>query len=344
MSAVTGIGSWPGTDIRVPLRLVRDLLAAELPPGVRGLPYLPEVPGRGPGSDLIGRAAGLLTELPVDLQPSGWRLVDRPGRDAQRTWALLRGDLDELAEVFDGYNGPLKLQVAGPWTLAAQLRMPRGERVLADPGASRDLSQSLADGVRRHVEHARRLLPGARIVVQLDEPSLPAVLAGRLPTSSGYGTHRAVAAEVVRRGLAEVVDAAGRACVAGESEGLPDDVGARVAVHCCDRGAPQPLLREAGAQAVALDTGLLTAHGWESVAASVEAGVRLWAGVAGATTPGLLDPLRRAWREVGLEPARLDDVVLTPPCGLAGSTPAQARQTHASLVEAGRALTEIARS
>ena len=42
-------------------------------------------------------------------------------------------------------------------------------------------------------------------MVQLDEPSLPAVLAGRLRTSSGYGAHRALDREVVTRGLREVV-------------------------------------------------------------------------------------------------------------------------------------------
>ena len=30
--------------------------------------------------------------------------------------------VDELAETFDGYVGPLKVHVAGPWTLAAELR------------------------------------------------------------------------------------------------------------------------------------------------------------------------------------------------------------------------------
>lgn len=340
MSSVTGIGSWPGSDIRTPLRLVRDLLVFEGPGDAFGCPYLPELPARGPGADLIGRTAGLLTELPVDLQPSGWRLVDHPGRDAVRTAALLRGDLDELAETFDGYVGPLKVQVAGPWTLAAELRVARGERVVVDPGACRDLTQSLADGVRTHLETVARLVPGARLVLQLDEPSLPAVLAGRLPTSSGYGTHRAVDPEVARRGLVEIVEAARSAQLPG------GDV--EVAVHCCAPQPPLPLLRAAGADAVALDTTLLRAQGWESVAATVEAGVRLWAGIAvpdadpAPSTGSLLAPLRRAFADVGLPDSALRDVTLTPPCGLADRTPAQARAIHERLVDAARALTEIA--
>ena len=60
------------------------------------LPHLPELPGRGPGADLVGRTAALLVDLHVDLQPSGWRLVDRPGMDERRARAYLGEDLDEL--------------------------------------------------------------------------------------------------------------------------------------------------------------------------------------------------------------------------------------------------------
>jgi hypothetical protein len=113
------------------------------------VPYLPELPARGPGADLIGRAAGLLVDLPVDLQPSGWRLVDRPGVDLRRARDLLARDLDALEEVAEGYAGPLKVQVAGPWTLAATVERPRGDRVLADHGARRELAQALAEGGKR---------------------------------------------------------------------------------------------------------------------------------------------------------------------------------------------------
>ena len=90
-----------------------------------GIPYLPELPSRGPGADLVGRSAALLADLAVDLQPSGWRFTDRAGRDLARTRAFWRRDLDELAEAYDGYAGPLKVQVAGPWTLAASIELNR---------------------------------------------------------------------------------------------------------------------------------------------------------------------------------------------------------------------------
>src|SRR3954466_16292074 len=104
----SGVGSGPAPDARETPRT----RFGELPePHV---PYLPELPGRGPGADMIGRAAALLVAVPVDLQPVGWRLVDRPGRDLGRAQAWLPQDLDVLAELAEGYAGPLKLQCPGP--------------------------------------------------------------------------------------------------------------------------------------------------------------------------------------------------------------------------------------
>ena len=97
-----------------------------------------------------------------------------------------------LEELADGYTGPLKLQVTGPWTLAATVELPRGDKVLADHGARRDLAEALAYGLQEHVAEVRRRVPGAELVVQLDEPALPAVLAGAVPTASGWGKHRSV--------------------------------------------------------------------------------------------------------------------------------------------------------
>src|SRR4051812_50081564 len=98
---------------------------------------------------MIGRAAALLVDLPVDLQPVGWRLVDRPGRDLSRAQGWLRQDLDVLAELADGYAGPLKVQATGPWTLAAGLYLPRLERGGVDPRACRDLGRARAGGGAR---------------------------------------------------------------------------------------------------------------------------------------------------------------------------------------------------
>ncbi|WP_240322732.1 methionine synthase [Austwickia chelonae] len=334
------------------MRVIRDLLTDETRTGRSGIPYVPETPGRGPGADMIGRTAGMLVDMPVDLQPSGWRIVDRPGRDQARAQGYLRNDLDELAEAFEGYRGILKLQVAGPWTMAAELRVHRGERSLVDLGACRDVSASLAEGVKEHLADVRRLLPEAKLVVQLDEPLLPAVLAGSLPTSSGFGRLRAVDPEEIRRRLSEVVETVRQSLSGGESADSADRspmsaAGEGVLIHCCADRVPVSLLRQTGADALAVDISKLDVRGWESVAVAVESGIGLWAGVpvpSGAipTAHALAAPVRTAWHELGLERWLLDHVVLTPSCGLAGHSPAEATLVHRRLVEAAAELVEEA--
>jgi methionine synthase II (cobalamin-independent) len=332
VSRASGIGSWPDTDVREAVSAVRDLLSED------GLPYLPELPARGPGADIIGRSAGLLADLAVDLQPMGWRFVDRAGRDAHRTSGLMRQDLDELAEAFDGYDGELKVQIAGPWTLASSVWLHRGERSVVDAGATRDVIASLAEGLRVHLEEVAKLLPRATLVVQIDEPALPSVLAGRLPTASGFGRIRAIDPTAAAEGIRDVVGAAGDR---------------HTVLHCCAPEVPFVLLRDTGIQAVSVDMALLTEKSWESLAATVESGVELWAGVVPTDQPDrggrlqvtdVIGPLVEAWQRVGLPMADLSGVTLTPACGLAGVTPAVARSLQRVVVDAARALTETAGS
>src|SRR5256884_1876631 len=198
--SATGIGSLPGTDIREAVRTVFGELS---------LPYLPELPDRGPGADLIGRTAGLLVGLPVDLYAGRWRVVGRAGRDTRRIADLWERDLDALTEEADGYPGPVKVQAAGPWTLAAPLQLPVGGPMLRDPGAVRELTGSLAEGLRLHVAEVARRMPGASVVLQLDEPSLPAGVAGGGPAQSRVGHLRTGAEAAARAGPATGVGAGG---------------------------------------------------------------------------------------------------------------------------------------
>lgn len=326
MTRATGIGSLPGTDVGAALRLVRELF------GDADLPHLVELPARGPGADLVGRAAGLLVDLHVDLQPAGWRFVDRPGRDASRTASLWRQDLDELAEAFDGYEGELKVQVAGPWTLAAAVELNRGERALVDEGACRDIVESLAVGVAAHVADVERLVPGATVVLQLDEPSLPAVLGGSLPTQSGFGRLRSVDPQRAADGIRTVLAAAGER---------------RTVVHCCASAPPIPLLRNAGAGAISIDTTLLSPAGWESVAATLESGTGLLAGCLPTDGSGSREAAVRslveAWERTGLEAERLDDLVVSPACGLAGASAGDASVSYRVTRDIARELTDRAR-
>jgi methionine synthase II (cobalamin-independent) len=281
------------------------------------LPFLPELPARGPGADMIGRSAVMLVDLPVDLQPSGWRLVDHPGRDHSRARGFRRQDLDVLAEVAEDYSGLLKLQVTGPWTLASQLWLPRLERVVVDAGAVRDLIGSLAEGVVQHLGEVASLVPGARLVLQVDEPGLGAVLEGSLPTASGFGRLRAVDEAVVVDGLRDVLDAA-------RAAGAVTTV-----IHSCAAGVPVAALARTGADALSLDVAQLRTPGWEQVAEMIEAGTALWAGAV-PTSPAVLggalprpdavaDAVWKPWKTLGLEVAAAAAVVVTPACGLAGA-------------------------
>lgn len=180
----TGIGSWPGTDIAAATRLTFGEFAE--------LPYLPELPDRGAAAGMIGRATAICSGLDFDLQPAGWRLTDGSGADHRRAAALLRQDLDILEEVAQGWDGPVKVAVTGPITLAATVEKPRGDKVLSDHGARRELAQALAEGTASLFDELARRLPQIQPVLQVDEPMLPQVLGGQVATASGFGRHRRV--------------------------------------------------------------------------------------------------------------------------------------------------------
>ncbi|MEL5960810.1 methionine synthase [Streptomyces sp. CLV115] len=326
----TGIGSMPGGDAREAAKTVTGSFA-----GGEGLPHLAELPARGPGADMIGRTIGLLVDLYGHVEPSGWRISDRPGRDTRRARSWLGEDLDALEEFTQGYEGPLKVQAVGPWTLASALERRGGEAALGDPGACRDLAGSLAEGLRAHLAEVRRRVPGAQVILQLDEPSLTAVLRGRVRTASGYRTYRAVDRQVVEGTLRDVLAAAGD--------------GATL-VHTCAPEVPFALLRRAGAGGISFDFSLLTEREDDAIGEAVEGGTQLLLGVVPGTDPasgGLSDPggsvmgVRTLWRRLGLNPGTLtESVVITPSCGLAGASPAYARAALAHCVRAARSLAD----
>lgn len=311
VAAATGIGSLPGTEIDEATRTV----VGELP----DLVHLPELPARGAPAGMVGRAVAMLSGLAADLQPAGWRLTDASGVDQRRAVSLLRQDLDVLEEHTQTYAGRLKIQVTGPWTLAASVERPRGDRVLADHGARRDLAQSLAEGVGDQVEELRRRVPGAEPVVQLDEPALPAVLAGAVPTASGFGRHRTVDIPEAVETLRWCVDAIRSA-------------GAVPVAHVCADDVPMAVLVDSGVAAIGYDQALaVPGDAW---AAALDDGVDLWPGVVPSTDPGqsisadaLATRVRRFFDDLGRDAEEsAGRIVVTPACGLAGASPAWARE------------------
>lgn len=312
-AVATGVGSLPGTDIREAVRVV----LGELPE----LPHLPELPARGAVANLTGRATAVVTELGFDLQPGGWRLTDAPGIDQRRARSLLAEDLDTLEEQAQGYRGELKVQVAGPWTLAATVERPRGDRVLADVGARRELAQALAEGVAAHVADVRRRVPGATVLLQLDEPALPAVLAGRVPTASGFHRHRSVDVPRASEALEWVLGAA-------------RDAWAVPVAHCCAADVPVGLLRGAGAAAVSVDLLTLGPEAYDDLGAALDDGDRVLLGAVPATDPAhredersVVERVLRFLDMLGLDPGEVAGrLVVTPGCGLAGASPSYARE------------------
>ena len=343
--SASGIGSLPGSDMPAAIRLVFDGLGS-----APGVPYLPELPARGVGADLAGRGLALLVEMAAEVAPSGWRVADHPGRDQSRAASHLRRDLDQLEEQTQGYAGPLKVQAIGPWTLAATVELKHGDKFLADQGACRYLAESLAEGLSLHLAELRRRVPGARLVLQLDEPALPGVLRGRVPTASGFGRLRAVDEAVARQTLRQIVDAVGKI-----EAGAPGETGESagpvpVVMHCCAPGVPLTLLRDAGASAIALDWSLLSTRQDDALAELVESGVGFYAGAVPSIEPASAVPLKYQdvvdqileLRRVGLSARRLADAVtVTPTCGMSGASPQWAGRAQRLCMDAASALADV---
>ncbi len=335
--SATGVGSMPGSD---PVD-ASALILGELP----NLPFLAELPGRGPGADLVGRTAALLVDMPVETTPTGWRLAERRGRDMGRAAGLMEADLDALEAAADGYAGAFKIQLCGPWTLAANLALTHSiEPALSDAGAVADLAASLAEAVAAHAADVRRRVPGASLVVQVDEPALPGVLAGSVPTASGLRRVAAVDGQDAAARLREVLAAAGVPAM----------------IHCCARDVPWGLVASAGAAAVSFDLALVRRADEDAIGEIAEAGLGLAAGAVPVLAEPALPPAgppaggRHAaaeqtaaqaialWRRIGLAPDALaEQVVITPACGLAGASPATARDVLTQCQEAARLIPEM---
>jgi methionine synthase II (cobalamin-independent) len=321
----TGVGSWPGTDLAEAVRIT----FAECP----DLPYLPELPARGAHAQLVGRGTAMLAGMAVDLQPAGWRLTDGSGREHRLAKATMRSDLDQLEEEAQGYAGSFKFSFAGPWTLAAMMERPRGDRVIADSGARRDLGQSLAEGITQTVAEMRRRLPQLCPVVQLDEPSLPAVLAGSVPTASGFSRHRSVDEMEIGETYAQLVEALSSA-----------ETGAAVVVHSCAAGVPISLLHGAGISGLSLDVDQLTSRDWDALGLAMEEG--LWLGVGALPTDAALSPdqvserVLAPVRALELDPQVAAQMLVMPACGLAGASPQAAVRALRTVRTAAEIVTE----
>jgi methionine synthase II (cobalamin-independent) len=184
--------------------------------------------------------------------------------------------------------------------------------------------------VRVHLADVQRRVPGADLVLQLDEPALPFVLGGQVPTASGFNRHRSVGPPEAQDALEWVIGAAGQHATV---------------VHCCAAEVPIALLRRSGAGGVSVDLATLVARGYEQLAVALDEGAQVHLGVvpsAGGTLPSAKAPLERVLRlldMLGFDPDEVSaQLVLTPSCGLAGAEPAYAKAALGAVREAAGEL------
>jgi methionine synthase II (cobalamin-independent) len=317
-AGATGIGSWPGTSARH----AAEVVVGEL----HDLPYLPELPARGIGADMIGRAGALLVDIAIDTAPRGYRIAARPGSVGRRAASLLDEDLDALEEAWEKAGGSdggraVKVQAPGPITLAAQLELANGHRAITDPGAVRDLAASLAEGMAVHrATLARRL--GAAVLVQFDEPLLPAALAGRIT-----GVTALTPVHPVDEGVA-----------VGLLDECAEKVGGEVLLHCCAAEIPWKVLQRSKISAASLDaTTVMDAQSLDGLGEFVDSGRSVVLGVVPALAPErtpsfeeLADAAAAVIDRLGFGRSVLAGRIgISPACGLAGATQAWARTATA---------------
>ncbi|MFF2086154.1 methionine synthase [Nocardia sp. NPDC058176] len=324
----TAIGSWPGTDPRE----AAATIIGELP----DLPHLVELPDRGIGADMIGRVSALLVDLRFDSTTRGYRLAARPGAVSRRARDLLHADLDAIEEAWEtlglaGTGRVVKLQSAGPLTLAAEVELPGGHRILTDSGAVRDLSESLAEGLVRHVAEIRRRL-GAEVVLQLDEPQLTTVLNGSLRGPSILNTIRALPEPDALHIIDTVVNAQS----------------APVLLHTCASRPALTTLGRTAATAISIDASTITTADLDALGEILDSGKRIALGLT-PTEPPAKPP---TWRDIAEPAVRLIDrlalprttlatqILVTPACGLAGAPLPWSRQALALTTEAARAFAD----
>jgi methionine synthase II (cobalamin-independent) len=310
----TGVGSWPGTSARQAAEVVVGELAD-------AIAHIVELPARGVGADLLGRAGALLIDVAIDTVPRGYRIAARPGAVTRRAVSFLDEDMDALEEAWEtaglrGGGRVVKVQAPGPITLGAGLELGNGHRAITDAGALRDLAASLGEGVGAHrAELARRL--DTPVVVQFDEPSLPAALGGQL---TGVTALSPIAAldEAVAGPLLDT-------CVAA--------TGTDVLLHSCAADLPWHMLQSSAIHAISVDSGTLRAADLDGIAAFVESGRAVMLGVVPATAPAKRPSAEEVAAAVVAVTDRLgftrsalrDRIGVTPACGLATATPQWAR-------------------
>lgn len=295
-ATVTGIGSLPHQNAVDAVDLVMKATPA--------MPAAPQLSAGRPAESMLGQVAGGLEGVEVGFD--GLLNVPNPARiaviDAEPSGPGWTG-LDAFVAAIAGRHAPVKVQVAGPVTVALAL-MRAG--VPADSAVA--LAGEAVGGLAHKVAtRVRRAAPGAPVLAFLDEPGLTGVVTAEFPLPVDS------VVDLLAAGLASFGEA---------------DTG----VHCCGptdwhvvaASGPavlslpaEPLGESAPAIAAHLDQGGWVA--WGAVPTHRPIG----------TSP---DPQWRALVELwcdltqnGCDPVKLRrQSLITPACGLAGHGESQA--------------------
>ena len=337
----TGIGSLPialaqherGTSPRVAAEIVRDSFPR--------LPHVVELPARRAGADMIGRTAALLSQISDDFAlttvPTGWRLTSRAGLDMERARQFLQQDDDALAEVYADYHGSMKVQICGPLTWSRSVENLSGEPALSDIGFVRDAVRVVPELIAQLSRRMRSLVPGlTQLIVQIDEPALLQVISGGVPTASGYSRVRSISAQQVTTWFSDLVQTTQQADTA-------------LWLHNCADEALIDLANVAAFSGTSFDISTITTADVDRLGTAFERGRTLVIGAIGVSDWSLAEGViaSRACERIELLRSRLSipqdewarQVVVTPACGLAGATPAQARTVMKAASAAAASLT-----
>lgn len=287
------------------------------------LPTAPQLPNRSPAELMLAQAVhgisgvrATSTGLTFDAA-----LVDPEAEVntdfATDEWVGFSAFLDAVPD----RRGPIKVQVCGPVTLGLALVRAGMSRTVAGQLASR----AVIDRITAVLAETRHRVPHAPLVLVLDEPSLTAWYGDGFPWEAD-----------------DTVDLLSGALAAAAH-------GATVGVHCCGR-TEWRLALAAGPEllSVPLGTGLtedpvvlgafLDGGGW------VAWGAVPTDGPVSSQPERYFQALREEWQELtrgGIDLGLLRDrALVTPACGLAGHTEAQAEEILAMTARIGLALRE----
>ena len=174
--------------------------------GAPNIPALALLPARGWRYSLLTRTVAQLEGMDYDIGESGWRLSfggsSVRSKDAHLACLSWESDINILADAAGSlsqrvgapWHGSMNLALLGPVSLGTRMHLPRGEAVLSDRGAWRDMSESMLYSLPSIFARLREALDAADAPLNLEliEPDVLAAHLGSVRTSSGYGRVRSV--------------------------------------------------------------------------------------------------------------------------------------------------------